>query len=38
MDVRDGFVRHILGDTEFWVPERYINLQPKGGGAQGLVW
>ncbi|RZC36132.1 stress-activated protein kinase JNK [Asbolus verrucosus] len=34
---RPGFTQHIFGDTEFWVPERYTNLEPKGGGAQGLV-
>lgn len=27
-----------FGDTEFCVPERYVNLQPKGDGAQGRVW
>ncbi|KAI4455940.1 mitogen-activated protein kinase [Holotrichia oblita] len=37
MQVREGFVRHEFGDTEFWVPQRYVNLEPKGGGAQGLV-
>lgn len=38
MQVRHGFVQHEFGDTEFWVPQRYTNLEPKGGGAQGLVW
>ncbi|KAJ8933830.1 hypothetical protein NQ314_013752 [Rhamnusium bicolor] len=37
MSVRPGFNQHIFGDTEFWVPECYIKLEPKGGGAQGLV-
>ncbi|KAJ8939656.1 hypothetical protein NQ318_012089 [Aromia moschata] len=37
MSLRSGFTQHNFGDTEFWVPERYINLEPKGGGAQGLV-
>lgn len=36
--IRPGFTQHIFGDTEFWVPGRYVNLGPKGGGAQGLVW
>jgi hypothetical protein len=36
--VRPGFTQHIFGDTEFWVPDHYVNLEPKGGGAQGLVW
>jgi serine/threonine protein kinase len=35
--VRPGFTQHIFGDTEFWVPDHYVNLEPKGGGAQGLV-
>nr|CAI5830527.1 unnamed protein product [Callosobruchus analis] len=34
---RNGFKQNVFGDAEFWVPERYINLEPKGGGAQGLV-
>lgn len=37
-DIRPGFNKHVFDDTEFWVPERYRNLLPKGGGAQGLVW
>ena len=25
-------------DTQFTVPVRYENMQPKGVGAQGMVW
>ena len=27
-----------FGDTEFSVPSRYLDLAPKGVGAQGMVW
>jgi len=27
-----------FGDTEFSVPIRYLDLAPKGVGAQGMVW
>lgn len=27
-----------FGDTEFSVPSRYLELAPKGVGAQGMVW
>lgn len=33
-----GFYRRIIGDTEFVVPNRYVNLEAKGLGAQGMVW
>lgn len=36
--MRTGFIKYEFGDTKFCVPERYTNLEPKGGGAQGLVW
>lgn len=36
--MKPGFQRYLFGDAEFWVPERYVELEPKGGGAQGLVW
>lgn len=32
------FVTYQFGDTEFIVPSRYINLSPRGIGAQGTVW
>jgi hypothetical protein len=33
----DEFVRHVFGDTEFVVPKKYIELSPRGTGAQGMV-
>lgn len=30
--------RHVFGDTVLCVPERYINVEPRGVGAQGIVW
>lgn len=27
-----------FGDTEFRVPDRYMELAPRGYGAQGTVW
>lgn len=27
-----------FGDTKFSVPSRYLDLAPKGVGAQGMVW
>lgn len=35
---KTGYVRHQFGDSEFEVPEQYINLVPRGAGAQGTVW
>uniref|UniRef100_A0A182VUU9 Stress-activated protein kinase JNK n=1 Tax=Anopheles minimus TaxID=112268 RepID=A0A182VUU9_9DIPT len=32
-----NYVRYQFGDTEFEVPDRYINLEAKGFGAQGTV-
>lgn len=37
-DFPGDFYSQTFGDTEFVVPNRYINLQPKGLGAQGMVW
>lgn len=33
-----NFNNYVFGDTEFDVPVRYINLSPRGTGAQGMVW
>lgn len=33
-----NFNHYVFGDTEFDVPVRYINLSPRGTGAQGMVW
>lgn len=38
MAMRSMFTRFVFGDTEFCVPERYTDLNPMGGGAQGVVW
>lgn len=32
------FYSMVFGDTEFSVPKRYTSLNPKGVGAQGMVW
>lgn len=32
------FYTVLFADTEFSVPERYQKLQPRGIGAQGMVW
>lgn len=36
-ELADGFYTFVFGDTEFSVPTRYVNLVPKGLGAQGMV-
>lgn len=36
-ELADGFHTFVLGDTEFSVPTRYINLKVQGIGAQGKV-
>lgn len=35
--VADMFYTLVFGDTEFSVPTRYVDLVPKGLGAQGMV-
>lgn len=35
--VSDMFHTLVFNDTEFSVPRRYVNLVPKGLGAQGMV-
>ena len=35
---RGGYHYVEFGDTSFTVPSRYVNLTPKGLGAQGTVW
>lgn len=37
-NLENRFVTYQFGDTEFIVPSRYINLSPRGIGAQGTVW
>lgn len=32
------YIQYQFGDTEFFVPSRYVNLSPRGIGAQGTVW
>lgn len=36
-EVADMFYTLVFGDTEFSVPTRYVDLVPKGLGAQGMV-
>lgn len=36
-EVADMFYTLVFGDTEFSVPKRYVDLVPKGLGAQGMV-
>lgn len=36
-ELADIFYTFVFGDTEFSVPRRYVNLVPKGLGAQGTV-
>ncbi|XP_023289536.1 stress-activated protein kinase JNK-like isoform X1 [Orussus abietinus] len=36
-NVRSGYHRYVCGDTEFCIPERYVNVEPRGTGAQGVV-
>lgn len=36
-ELADRFYTFVFGDTEFSVPRRYVNLVPKGLGAQGTV-
>lgn len=36
-EVVDMFYTFVFGDTEFSVPRRYVDLVPKGIGAQGMV-
>lgn len=36
-EVADMFYTLVFGDTEFSVPRRYVDLVPKGLGAQGMV-
>lgn len=36
-ELADIFYTFVFGDTEFSVPKRYVNLVPKGLGAQGTV-
>lgn len=38
MEYRDSFESYTFSDIEFIVPERYKDLNPMGGGAQGVVW
>jgi hypothetical protein len=33
-----NYNHYVFGDTEFVVPTRYIELSPRGTGAQGMVW
>jgi len=37
-NIRSGYRRHIFGDTELCIPERYVDVVPRGVGAQGIVW
>lgn len=37
IEVADMFYTLVFGDTEFSVPKRYVDLVPKGLGAQGMV-
>lgn len=32
------YQNYVFGDTEFVVPERYVELSARGSGAQGAVW
>jgi hypothetical protein len=36
-ELADMFYTLVFGDTEFSVPRRYVDLVPKGVGAQGMV-
>lgn len=36
-ELADMFYTFVFGDTEFSVPRRYVDLVPKGLGAQGMV-
>lgn len=33
-----NYRRHVFGDTELCIPERYVDVVPRGVGAQGIVW
>ena len=35
---KSGYSRHVFGDTALCIPERYIHVEPRGVGAQGIVW
>jgi len=37
-NIRGGYRRHVFGDTELCIPERYVDVVPRGVGAQGIVW
>lgn len=37
-NVRSGYRTSIFGDTVFCMPERYVDVVPRGIGAQGTVW
>ncbi|KAI4503139.1 hypothetical protein M0802_002183 [Mischocyttarus mexicanus] len=36
-NVRSGYHRRVFGDTELCIPERYVDVEPRGVGAQGVV-
>lgn len=36
-EIADMFYTLVFGDTEFSVPKRYVDLKPRGVGAQGMV-
>lgn len=35
---KSGYRRHVFGDTVLCIPERYVHVEPRGVGAQGIVW
>lgn len=37
-NIRSGYRRHLVYETKFDYPERYVDVKQIGVGAQGTVW